>query len=174
MSAIACISAQQPVTPHRRDSANVPLNVFTREPISLRQLGGGPSGLFLDLVHVFSVVEIDRPRIPRQWRTTTLMYEYRLLDRDQRELLVYHWQPGSATRGPDYPHLHVSASLTARVDARSSQEIGLDKLHLPTDRVSFEAVVRMLIDEFGIAPRRNDWRDTLERTETIFRQHRRR
>jgi hypothetical protein len=149
----------------------VPLNAFTREPISLRHVNGGPSGLFLDLVHVFTIVEVDLHRIPRQWRTTTLMYEYRLLDRDMRELLVYHWQPGASHRGPDHPHLHVSASLTARIDARSDQQIGLDKLHLPTGRVSFESVVRMVIEEFEIAPRRNDWRETLERTESVFHQH---
>lgn len=140
----------------------------------MRRQDGGRSGLILDLSHRFAVVEVGQDRIPRQWRTTTLMYEYRLLDHDQRELLVYHWQPGVAHRGPDHPHLHVSAALTARIDARTSQEIGLDKRHLPTDRVSFEAVVRMLIEEFGIAPLRNDWQATLERTEAVFRLHRRR
>lgn len=90
----------------------------------MRDLDGGPSGLMLDVFHAFTVVEEDGQPLPQRWRTTTLMSEYRLLDRDQRELLVYHWQPGSSYLGPDHPHLHVSASLNARVDARSTREIG--------------------------------------------------
>jgi 2-phosphoglycerate kinase len=62
------------------------------------------------------------------------LYEYRLLDRDVRELLVYHWQLDASHRGPGHAHLDVSASLNARVAACSNLEIGLDKLHLPTGR----------------------------------------
>jgi hypothetical protein len=93
------------------------------------------------------------------------MYRYRLLDRDQAELLVYHWQPGPEYAGPDHPHVHVSAALQAKVDARTTREIGLDKLHIATGLVSLAAIVRMLIAEFGIAPQRADWREILERIE---------
>lgn len=89
------------------------------------------------------------------------MYQYRLLDRDERKLLVYHWQPGDAYRGPDDPHLHVSASLSAQTNA-------LDKLYLATGRVSLASVVRMLITEFGVATRRHDWAEVLDRAEWIF------
>jgi hypothetical protein len=95
-----------------------------------------------------------------------LMYEYRLLDDRDRELLVFHWQPDS--RGPDHPHLHVSAALTAQVNAQSTREIGLDKLHLPTGHVAFAAFIRMLITEFGVAPLRQDWRDILDRAEAAL------
>jgi hypothetical protein len=103
------------------------------------------------MFHAFTVIEETGNPLPRRWRTTTLMYEYRLLD---------------------HPHLHVSASLRAQVNARDSRDIDLDRLHLPTDRVTFEAVIRMLISEFGIAPRRKDWQATLDRTEAMFREHR--
>ena len=126
------------------------------------------------MFHAFTVVEETGNPLPRRWRTTTLMYEYRLLDHHHRELLVYHWQPGSSYLGPDHPHLHVSASLRAQVNACDTREIDLDRLHLPTDRVTFEAVIRMLISEFGIAPRRKDWQVTLDRTEAVFREQRRR
>lgn len=98
------------------------------------------------------------------------MYEYRLLDHDQTELLVYHWQPGPAFQGSDHPHLHVSAALHAQVDALNEQMIDLDKLHISTGRVSLETVVRMLITEFEVAPVRSDWRQTLDRTEAVFRE----
>ena len=93
------------------------------------------------------------------------MYRYRLLDHDQTELLVYHWQPGPDYAGPDHPHLHVSAAFRAKLDAVTTREIGLDKLHIATGRVSLAAVVRMLIAEFGIAPQRADWRENLDRIE---------
>jgi len=91
------------------------------------------------------------------------MYSMALLDVQERELLVYHWHPVSRFEGLDHPHLHVSAALTAQVDATTRREIGLDKLHLPTGQVSLAAVIRMLITEFGIAPLRHDWRDVLDR-----------
>ena len=98
------------------------------------------------------------------------MNQYRLLGRDERELLVYHWQPGDAYRGPDHPHLHVSAALNAQISAVDRQAIDLDKLRLTTGRVSLAAFVRMLITEFHIAPRRPDWAAALDRSESILRE----
>jgi hypothetical protein len=39
-----------------------------------------------------------------------------------------------------------------------------------TGRVSLEAIVRMLIDEFHIKPQRVGWRDLLDKTEAAFRE----
>ena len=132
-------------------------------PVSLRSPSGGPSGLLLDVARGFAIGEVDRMRFRPRWRAMTEMYEYRLLDHDQTELLVYHWQPGAAFAGPDHPHLHVSAALQTQVDATTRSSIDLDKRHLATGRVSLEAVVGMLIAEFAIAPVRHDWRQTLDR-----------
>jgi hypothetical protein len=98
--------------------AGVGVNVSVDQPIRLRHADGAPSGLLLDMFHAFTVIEETGNPLPRRWRTTTLMYEYRLLDHHHQELLVYHWQPGSSYLGPDHPHLHVSASLRAQVNAR--------------------------------------------------------
>ena len=96
------------------------------------------------------------------------MYEYKLLDKRHRELLVYHWQPGPGYRGPDIPHLHISSSLTAWTDAVSRQEIGLDTLHVATGHVLLADVVQMLITEFGVAPQRHDWRPILTRARQVL------
>mgnify|MGYP001271409931 FL=1 len=53
-------------------------------------------------------------------------------------------------------------------------EIPLDKLHIPTGRVSIEAVIRMLITEFGVRPLREDWEKRLNETESRFHERRRR
>lgn len=140
-----------------------------RDPVSLRSPSGGPSGLFLDVAHVFAIVEAERIRLRQQWRATTRMYEYRILDYHLEELLVYHWQPGVDFEGPDHPHLHISAALNAQVDAVAHRNIDLDKLHVATGRVSLEAIIRTSITEFKVAPQRHDWRETLDRTEAPFR-----
>jgi hypothetical protein len=88
------------------------------------------------------------------------MYEYRLLDHLERELLVYHWQPGGL--GPALPHLHVSAFLDVQVNALAHQQVDLDKRHLITGRVEFADFVRMRITEFDVRPLRPDWKQRLD------------
>lgn len=131
-------------------------------------------GLKFGFREVLNMAEDPSAYFPSRWQVTTVMYEYRLLDRYERELLVYHWQPGPDFLGPSHPHLHVSASLAAQVDAATRREIALDKVHLPTGQVSIAAYVRSLITEFGIAPLRDDWREVLDRAEGEFggEQHR--
>lgn len=93
------------------------------------------------------------------------MYEFRLLDHQERELLVYHWQPTSAFHGQDHPHLHISAALQAQVNAVTTRAYDLDKRHLATGQISLAMVVRMVIEEFGIAPLRPDWRQVLDQAD---------
>jgi hypothetical protein len=47
-------------------------------------------------------------------KLSTRAYEYRILDSQSEELMVYHWQPNSIGGGPRFPHLHISAALSAR------------------------------------------------------------
>jgi hypothetical protein len=96
------------------------------------------------------------------------MYEYSLMDVNHRELLVYHWHPESAFKTPDYPHVHVSASLHAQVSAVGHRQIGLDKIHLATQHGGIDAIVRMLITDFEIAAIRDDWEIIVERFESMF------
>lgn len=124
----------------------------------------------LDLSHWFLIEADHSATSVSRWRAKTVAYEYGILDRRETELLVYHWQPGSIVRGPDFPHMHVSAALTAQVSATVSQRIPLDKRHIPTGIVTLADVVRMLIAEFGIAERRRDWPARLARADTILRR----
>ena len=144
---------------------------FPSPPVALRAASGGPRGLLFDVSHVFGIEEVpEQGPFRRRWRVTTRMYQYRLFDRNERELLVYHWQPGDAFLGPDHPHVHVSAALSARVTADQTESIDLGSRHLVTSRISLEGFIRMLIEEFGVAPQRADWRETLNRTEAAFWQ----
>ncbi|MCA9876259.1 MAG: hypothetical protein KC442_00695 [Thermomicrobiales bacterium] len=136
---------------------------FVGGPASLRAQGGGPSGLLLGVLQQFAVVEAGA----RVWRVEPRTYEFRLLDHLERELLVYHWQPGPELRGPDHPHLHVSAALRAQTNAVTTQVYDLDRRHLPTGYVSLAMMVRMVIQEFGVAPLRQDWQQVVDRTEVL-------
>lgn len=135
-------------------------------PVSLRAATGGPSGLFFDAVLRFTLAEIGGSRAGHQWRATTTLYEYRLLDHRLEEQPVYHWQPGPDFAGLDHPHVHVSATLDVQIDALSRRAIDLDKLHIPTGHVTLQDMIRMLITEFQVAPRRTDWRETLGRMDS--------
>jgi len=166
----SCVTPQRLNVSSHAYTPNEPNTAAFIEPVSLRGKPGGPSGLFLDVAHMFMITDTDPSGNKRQWRVTTRMYQYSLLDHDQTDLLVYHWQPGADFGGPDHPHVHVSATLNARVDAITERPIGLHALHVATGRVSLEAIVRMLIDDFHIKPRRVGWRDLLDKTEAVFRE----
>jgi hypothetical protein len=130
-------------------------------PASLRAVDGRASGFLLDIRQQVSLVQ-DWAVPQGGWQIETRRYAYRILDRDERELLVYHWQPGPEHSGPDFPHLHVSASLNAQVDALNRRSIDLDKLHIVTGLVSLQSFIRMLITEFQVRPLRQDWEQRLD------------
>lgn len=88
-------------------------------------------------------------------------YALSFSDRSGIELLAWHWHPGTDFPGPDYPHLHVSAALRPSLAAGERAVLPLDKLHLPTGHVTLAAVVRMLVEEFGVQPVAADWRERL-------------
>ena len=77
------------------------------------------------------------------WTTRTLGYGYLISMTD--DLLdasyVYHWHP--ETR--DGAHVHIASH-----DEASTIQEGVHGHHLPSGRIAFEDVVRLLIDEFGV------------------------
>jgi len=97
----------------------------------------------------------------RSWSVRSTAYFCDLVDRDQREILAYHWHP--ATDGPSFPQFHLTGRLPAIGVGPGVTPVALGDMHLPTGHVSFASVVRLLIEEFGIAPRRSDWQAILER-----------
>jgi len=118
-------------------------------------------GLRLRLRHQFRVVEEDGGRA-QPWHVSTQAYAYRVDRTDgESELLSWHWHPIPA-RGVQYPHLHVSGAPHVPGAA-----------HLPTSRVSIEAVLRLLLTDYGVPPRRSDFASVLDAAERPFLQYRR-
>jgi hypothetical protein len=77
--------------------------------------------------------------------------------------VAFHWHPENSGRVP-WPHLHAFGV---------HESVDLDRLHPPTGRVSIESVVRFLIEDLGVLPRRADWPAILERNEHLFHERRR-
>jgi hypothetical protein len=92
-------------------------------------------------------------------------YFYRILDRDEREIVAYHWHPeGRSTF--DRPHLHVPAAEPIVLAQPSGSPLTgvkthLSRLHLPTGRIGIEEIVELLITDFAVDPLRSDWKELL-------------
>jgi hypothetical protein len=119
--------------------------------------------LKLEISHRFVVRRMDGPR--SLWTASTDEYAYRISDERDDVLAEWHWHPMTQLSDDDapWPHLHAYG-------ARDS--LTLHKLHLPTGRVALEAVVRFLIGDLAVVPRRTDWRAVLDRAEAHFREQR--
>jgi len=99
-------------------------------------------------------------------------YAYTIRDRDERELLAYHWHPEGVS-DVTAPHLHiprVAPIPLPRVDP--ARAVALGEMHLPTNRVLLEDVVELLIREFAIVPLRPDWQAALAASRSELDQER--
>ena len=92
-----------------------------------------------------------------EWKAHTTEYIYTIYERNQsheiKPAIAWHYHPSSPVMGD--PHIHVYGRGMAF-------ERTLEKLHIPSERVAFEMVVRFLVDDLGVTPNRADWRDLVE------------
>ena len=112
---------------------------------------GGPSRFMFGLQQNYRIIESGPLGAP--WRVNVVGYDYIIYDREQREVLLYHWHP----RGNSpvvIPHLHLEQGAgVIRDEVRDA--------HLPTGDVSLNAILRVLIEEMGVNSRRSDWESIL-------------
>jgi len=111
----------------------------------------------LSVHHAFEVRGTDVG--PGNLRVTSAGYYYQIRDQRERELIAFHWHPGRRDQ-PDFPHLHIGVTTGTVSIVR--------KHHVPTGRVSLEAIVRFLITELDVRPLRNDWERVLDEGERSF------
>ncbi|HEX5502572.1 MAG TPA: hypothetical protein VFW96_08100 [Thermomicrobiales bacterium] len=125
---------------------------FADSPLGIVLLPGA-YGIALRLLHSYRAAEEAG-----RWTVHTASYSYEFMLRDGLEIIAYHYHPA----GPSpvkTPHLHVR-SATAPVP--------LSKAHIPTGRISLEAVLRFAIVELKVEPLRADWAAVLDRGEAEF------
>jgi hypothetical protein len=135
----------------------VPPNIL---PLRLRNSRGD---LRLGLSVRYTVLNLAAFRDRPAFRVSTSEYMYRILDRGERELLAYHWHPQGLS-SIAHPHLHLSGVepfVLSLAPNHESTEFSVDKAHFPTGPVTLQRIIRLLIEDLGVEPRRPDWRDVL-------------
>lgn len=133
------------------------------------RLGAGWGRVDLFVRIRYRLVEPSRAS-SRGWGIETIGYLYVILDREGREILAYHWHPFA--RGPGFPHLHLSGRIGVLPLGEQAPPVALGGMHLPTEEITFPAIVRLLLAEFAAAPRRQDWAAVVAASEAACRAQR--
>ena len=108
--------------------------------------------LWFMLYKYYRIVESDSPG--DSWMVVETGYRYAVIDDDGRDVLEYHWHPVGESPIVS-PHLHIGhGAMIGRT------EIG--DAHLPSGLISASHILRMLIRDFGVTPRRSDWESVLD------------
>jgi len=90
-------------------------------------------------------------------------YWYHVTEADGREILAYHWHPDGAT-WMRAPHVHLSSRIPS-IPISGGDAVSLADMHLPTGFVAVSDIVRLLITDFRVVPRREDWEIVLASNE---------
>lgn len=138
------------VTPH-------PLTLMDGLPVGL-----DGTDLTVQVSQQYRVIENPDPR--ESWQVRTVAYHYTLGESEGREILSYQWHP-NVPGSVSFPHLHLQHGAgLGRPE--------FERAHLPTGRVTLEDFVRLLIDDFGTPPAREDWLGVLEESRRQFESDR--
>jgi len=145
---VSCVTAD--VLIEQADAVASEFTVASR--LGSRSRGGH---LTLSIRHYYAVVADTSRERRHRWQTHTTGYYYTLDDADGREILAYHWHP--TIRSPvTFPHLHLGAGVgTLRSE--------LTKAHLQTGFITPVALLTLVVEQFGVRPRRADWSTIFER-----------
>lgn len=133
------------------------------QPVQLRT----SEPLYLFAAHTFVARHAVSPTRGR-YTVTTHSYAYSFLtgvseeNPTGEELLSFHWTPFTEDpRQRTFAHCHVGAALLTRPTPVA--EGRFHKVHIPTERLCVERIVRLAIEEFGAEPLREDWWPVLQR-----------
>ncbi|MGI8642912.1 MAG: hypothetical protein ACR2LS_02210 [Thermomicrobiales bacterium] len=99
----------------------------------------------------YRVEEAER----QAYEASITAYGYRILEPEGREILTYHRHPESSSPVTT-PHLHLSTRMPP-VNVATGSQVALGEMHIPAGVVTLAQVVRLLITEFHVEPRRDDW-----------------
>ena len=117
-------------------------------------------GSTLSLLVIIRYQLIDEGGDRDLWTPRTTGYEYAIMDRDEREIIAFHWHPNARSSVP-WPHLHMGTVLL------SATYKGLHKAHIRTEQVALPDVLWFAITELNVPPTRrhvDNWENVLART----------
>lgn len=131
--------------------------VATSEPLRLRCAAGD-----LVLSVRLNYVITDRPdeRRDQRYKVSTQRYQHSISDAtSSAEIIAWHWHPGGSPTSA-LPHIHVTGPPDGPVVRRG---------HVPSGRVTVEAVVRYALSDLACTADREDWEAVLDKCEGDFR-----
>ncbi len=132
--AVACVSPA--VLVQARSSPGAPYHLSFRDRFVPLQ---GRHRLALSVLHAYELR--GRAEAPGSLVVRSAGYWYQLRERNGAEVIACHWHPTGHGQVP-FAHLHLAGQAdTVTIDR---------KRHVPTGRVSLEAVVRFAIEELGV------------------------
>ena len=121
---------------------------------------------------MFLLVSAENDRGP--YKATTIAYSYRFhadIERARSEIIVFQWNRDVKPPLRKYPHLHIGSIITRGSPFRQDDFNGL---HIPTGRLSLEAVLLFAIQELGVEPADDrsirDVVDMLRDGDRVFRE----
>lgn len=86
------------------------------------------------------------------WEARVGGWVYEIRSPSDDVILAFHWHPNSGR--VTWPHLHAYGA---------NEVVELHKLHAPTGPITAGSVVRFLIEDLEVVPRRQDWQTILDR-----------
>jgi hypothetical protein len=132
-------------------------------------------GVYLVAGQNIRIYEADPRHAQERYRVMTLKYTYGFTHMTtagkEVELLTFHWSREHSPGDRSPPgHLHIGNGLLA--DPTVIRAGDFANAHIPTERLSLEAVIRFAIMELEVEPLRDDWADVLDETEGVFKARR--
>jgi hypothetical protein len=124
----------------------------------------GAWNLTLEVTHYYRLLSNASAPAAERYRVSTLSYYYTFFEElEAPELISYQWHPEGNS---DFlgPHLHIGSG--------AGVPPWLAKCHLPSGRVSFEQIVLLAIEGFGVKPLRADYREVLQASHDRFTRYR--
>jgi hypothetical protein len=113
----------------------------------------------------FEVLDRGASQRDQRFKVSTRGYVYGIeLADDGDELISIHWHPNGTSPYRD-PHYHLGEA------AISPSGVFLARAHIASPRISFEHVVRSLVEDTGVRPLCDDWSERLSQTEALFDEH---
>lgn len=165
--ALGCIASERLTIPDRKGfSADRDYAILLNRNEIVRL--AAPYPLYFYAMQRFQVVYDDAPVVEGPFRVHTQEYLYSFHDEEERELIAFHWTPNAAgSSQKSFGHFHIKSPMLAERTPIKPGEFS--KVHIPTERLSIESIVRFAIDELGATPRIPHWREVLEEGEQSFR-----
>lgn len=128
---------------------------------------GGGGEIVLRVTQHYSINHQPHAITHARYEVWTTFYHYKILDRSEREIIAFHWEPSGRTSPNTRPHVHVPAAEPVILPQPDGSPVAgrktyLNKLHLPTGRIGLEDVIEFLITDLQVVPRLPNWNEILD------------